>query len=108
MISRTTGRPLNIIEQIKQSIDDILTTPIGSRVFRRDYGSELPNLLSKPLNANTIALMRAATVTAINKFESRVNIKKCIIKPESTGKYSINLFFEYLGNPQEFNTIIGA
>lgn len=36
-ISATTGRPLSGIDHLRQSIRDILTTPIGSRVMRRLY-----------------------------------------------------------------------
>lgn len=35
MISRKTGNTIPYLDQIRQSIQDILTTPIGSRVMRR-------------------------------------------------------------------------
>lgn len=34
-----TGKTISGIEHLKQSIVDILTTPVGTRVMRRDYGS---------------------------------------------------------------------
>ena len=48
-ISRTlnTGR-LPVLEanaHLNQSIADILTTPIGTRVMRPDYGSNIPRLI---------------------------------------------------------------
>ncbi len=36
-MNANTGKELEGIEHLKQSIIDILTTPIGSRVMRRDY-----------------------------------------------------------------------
>ena len=44
-MDRETGKSLSGIEHLRQSIRDILTTPIGSRVMRRDYGSRLFELL---------------------------------------------------------------
>lgn len=38
MMSRENGQSIELFQSIKQSIQDILTTPIGSRVMRREYG----------------------------------------------------------------------
>ncbi|MCV6588938.1 MAG: hypothetical protein OIF57_07920 [Marinobacterium sp.] len=43
-----TGKPLADMAHIRQSITNILTTPIGTRVMRRDYGSVLPDLIDRP------------------------------------------------------------
>ncbi len=40
-MSRETGVTLVELEHIRQSVRDILTTPLGSRVMRRNYGSLL-------------------------------------------------------------------
>lgn len=37
-----TGGAIDRLAHIRQSIADILTTRIGSRVMRREYGSQLP------------------------------------------------------------------
>ena len=42
-----TGRRLEGDDHLRQSIADILTTPIGSRVLRRDYGSMLLDLIDQ-------------------------------------------------------------
>lgn len=73
-MSRTTGTPLSELEHIRQSIADILTTPIGSRVMRRDYGSLLPELMDQPLHGATLIRAYSATVVAIAKWEPRVRI----------------------------------
>lgn len=38
-MSRETGKALDEAAHISQSIRDILTTPVGSRLMRRTYGS---------------------------------------------------------------------
>ena len=51
MMSRNTGLSLSSeADQIRQSIQDILTTPIGSRIMRRNYGSLLPQLIDARCN----------------------------------------------------------
>ena len=37
-----TGLSISEVEHIRQSVRDILVTPIGSRVMRREYGSADP------------------------------------------------------------------
>lgn len=67
-----TGKPLDGMAHLKQSIRDILTTPLGSRVMRRDYGSRLFDLVDAPLTPNTIADIYAATVEALSIWEPRI------------------------------------
>lgn len=73
-MSKITGRPLSRQEHIQQSITDILTTPIGSRVMRRDYGSLLFELIDQPGNPATTLLLMAATVGAIMAWEPRIRV----------------------------------
>ena len=75
-MNRDTGRPLDGLDHVKQSITDILTTPIGSRVLRRDYGSRLPRLVDAPLNAATLTEIYAATAEAIGEWEPRFRLDK--------------------------------
>lgn len=49
-MNASTGKELEGLNHLKQSIVDILTTPIGSRVMRRDYESRLLELVDKPIN----------------------------------------------------------
>ena len=44
-----TGKHNDGFEYLKQRIRDILSTPLGSRVMRRNYGSErLKELITRP------------------------------------------------------------
>ncbi|WHU03666.1 GPW/gp25 family protein [Sphingomonas sp. NIBR02145] len=42
-MDRFTGKPLERDKHIPQSIDDILSTPKGTRIMRRDYGATYLN-----------------------------------------------------------------
>ena len=45
-----TGQSLSGLDHLRQSIADILSTPLNTRVMRRDYGSRLPELIDQPIN----------------------------------------------------------
>ena len=73
-MNSNTGRALSGLAHIRQSIDDILTTPVGSRLMRRRYGSEVPELMDQPLNSATVLRIYAATAYAIRLWEPRISL----------------------------------
>lgn len=75
-INRTTGTTLDGSAHLAQSVADILTTPIGSRVMRREYGSMLFDLIDQPLNAATRLLLFAATAIALARWEPRLRLRR--------------------------------
>lgn len=96
--STLDGGWLSGIEHLKQSITDILTTPLGSRVMRREYGSRLFALVDAPLNLQTLADIRAATVDAISRWEPRLKVQKVDITTASPGAVEMDLTGIYLPN----------
>ena len=73
-MDRTTGRALSGDDHLAQSITDIITTPIGSRVMRRDYGCLLFELLDRPLTPATLLLCSMAIAIAIGRWEPRIEV----------------------------------
>ncbi len=71
-----TGRPLSGDAHIVQSIGDILGTPVGTRVGRRDYGSRVPELLDQPNNALGRLRIIAAAAQALLRQEERCRIER--------------------------------
>lgn len=53
-INRHTGELLTGWAHVAQSINDILTTPAQSRVFRRAYGGDVSQMIDAPMNDATI------------------------------------------------------
>lgn len=108
-MSATTGRPLDGAGHIKQSITDILTTRIGTRVMRRDYGSRLPELVDNPYSEMLIADLFAETVIALEKWEPRVSIDQVFVQEVTDeGRIVIALTGKNLlsGEPLEVEGII--
>ena len=75
-MDEATGKPLEGNAHLAQSIGDILTTPLGSRVMRRDYGSMLFDLIDQPLNAGTRLLIYASTALALRRWEPRIHLRR--------------------------------
>lgn len=69
-----TGRALEGEAHLRQSIADILTTPVGSRVMRRDYGSLLPELIDQPATGGTQVRLFGATALALMRWEPRLRL----------------------------------
>jgi len=91
-MSRSTGQPIDDLEHLHQSIADILTTPLGSRAMRRDYGSLLPELIDQPLNGATVTRLYAAIATALIRWEPRLRLTRVQLSPGSTsGSAAIDL-----------------
>lgn len=92
----TTGKPLDGIAHLKQSIRDVLTTPLGSRVMRRDYGSRLFSLVDSPLTPDSIGDIYAATIEALNKWEPRIYPQRVQVATAEAGRIEIDLTAIYL------------
>ena len=89
---RATGKPLGGLDHLRQSIADILSTPIGTRAMRRDYGSLLPELVDAPANGRTALAVFAATAIALARWEPRIRLKKVAIAAGSpAGQFALEL-----------------
>lgn len=95
-ISATTGAQLSGIDHLRQSIRDILTTPIGSRVMRRDYGSRLYRLVDAPLNGPTLLDLYAATAEALITWEPRIDVRQVEAREAAPGRIVLSLAGRYL------------
>ena len=91
-VNRIDGHALSDFAHVEQSISVILTTPIGSRVMRRDFGSELFDLIDRPPTNQVILSVYAAAVIAIAKWEPRYAVTACQIERiTETGQVVLNL-----------------
>ena len=95
-----TGKRLSGINHLRQSIRDILTTTVGSRVMRRDYGSELFRLVDAPMNRATLLRIYAATVGAITRWEPRFKVTRVRAETAEPGRVVLEVSGEYLPNGQ--------
>jgi uncharacterized protein len=100
-MNRDTGKPLRGLDHLKQSIRDILTTRVGTRVMRRDYGSELPALVDRPMNDDLTVDLYAATAGALQQWEPRVRLEDIRIAKAEVGRIELSLRAVYLPDGRE-------
>jgi phage baseplate assembly protein W len=98
---RATGMSIGLLEHIAQSVADIITTPLYSRVMRREYGSLLPYLIDQPDNGATTLRLYAAVAAALMRWEPRIRIARLQIArdPERPGYAELRLTGSYVGQP---------
>lgn len=100
-ISAITGRRIGGIDHLRQSIRDILTTPIGSRVLRREYGSRLFELIDAPYSSSTKLAIIAATAEALMTWEPRIDVEAVALRSYAPGHVTIDLVGRYLPDGRE-------
>ncbi|HEX4500232.1 MAG TPA: GPW/gp25 family protein [Scandinavium sp.] len=88
---RDTGRTITDADHIRQSMSDILRTPIGSRVMRREYGSLLSTLIDMPQNDALDLQLMCACYMALLKWEPRVTLTSLTIERQFNGQMMVEL-----------------
>ncbi len=73
-MSRDTGRAITESDHLRQSVRDILLTPQGSRLARREYGSLLSALIDQPQNPALRLQIMAAVYVALRRWEPRLQL----------------------------------
>lgn len=86
-----TGKPLAGVDHLRQSIADILSTPLGTRVGRRDYGSLLAELVDQPMNPLGRMRLMAATALALLRWEPRLILTNVAIRQTGPAAFAVLL-----------------
>ena len=63
-IDRKTGRTLTSWEQFVSRMTQVMTTPLGSREKRRQFGSRVPELLGKNMSDDLLILAQSYAIEA--------------------------------------------
>ena len=90
-----TGHALDGLAHLKQSIQDILTTPIGTRIMRREYGSRLSEWVDAPLNGSVLIDITMATAEALARWEPRFKLTRVRVGQVEPGHVTLDLDGEY-------------
>ncbi len=90
-LHRQTGGAVADAAHLAQSVADILTTPLGSRVMRRSYGSNLFDLIDGSANAAGHLRLIAASATALMRWEPRLRLSQITTDVGLDGRASIDI-----------------
>lgn len=95
-ISAGVGTVLTDWAHVQQSIATILTTPLGSRVMRRDFGSNLFDLIDAKMVQKNVLAVYSASALAIARWEPRFRVTGVNIDELSAaGRLVLNIFGTY-------------
>jgi phage baseplate assembly protein W len=81
-MNRLTGAPLSGDDHLAQSCEDIVSTPLGTRTMRRDYGCILADLVDRPTNRATALLASMGIALALARWEPRIVVRQVAIAGE--------------------------
>ncbi|MEO0458399.1 MAG: GPW/gp25 family protein [Cyanobacteria bacterium P01_A01_bin.114] len=82
------------LPNIEESIQLILRTSLGERLYRPDFGSRLSELVFAPLNTQTLLLIRLYVEEALEKWEPRIELVSVTTEPDPIqGRVDITLTY---------------
>lgn len=79
-IDRHTGKVIDNLASAYQGVEVILTTRIGSRVMRREFGGGVAELLGRLVRPDLFAAWRQLIGTAIDLWEPRFQVRRVPLK----------------------------
>jgi phage baseplate assembly protein W len=74
------------VDSINQSVITILTTPVGSRVFNRNFGSYIDGILFDPMDNVTVQRIKTELLTSIGQWEHRIVVQNSVVIPDYTNQ----------------------
>lgn len=105
-MNASTGRTITDDEHISQSVRDILITPVGSRLMRRSYGSQLFSLIDAPQEPAIKLKITSAIYSALMRWEPRITPTKITLEPRGAGLVAVTLQATRTDNLAAFNATI--
>ncbi|HBM8674595.1 TPA: GPW/gp25 family protein [Escherichia coli] len=90
-MNNTSGKVITDIDHLRQSVRDILLTPQGSRIARREYGSLLSALIDQLQNPALRLQVMSAVYVALSRWEPRLTLDSITINSNFDGSMVVEL-----------------
>ncbi|MBX8475406.1 GPW/gp25 family protein [Pseudomonas cichorii] len=97
-MDRRTGQAISGIDHLRQSIEDILSTPVGSRRMRPEYGSQLRRFVDLPVNDGWKSAVQAEVARALGRLEPRLKLERVRVVSVVGGQITLQLAGQYMGS----------
>ncbi|QGW77755.1 phage baseplate protein [Pseudomonas alkylphenolica] len=97
-MDRHTGQCVSGLAHLRQSIEDILTTPVGSRRMRPEYGSQLRRYVDLPVNEGWKSAVQAEVARSLGRWEPRLKLERVRVTAVVGGQITLQLTGQYLGD----------
>ena len=90
-MSQGNGKAITDTDHLRQSVRDILLTPQGSRIARREYGSLLSALIDQPQNPALRLQVMSTVYVALSRWEPRLTLDSITISSNFDGSMVVDL-----------------
>ncbi|ELQ6062167.1 GPW/gp25 family protein [Cronobacter sakazakii] len=90
-MNQDNGKAISDADHLRQSVRDILLTPQGSRIARREYGSLLSELIDQPQNPALRLQVMSAVYVALSRWEPRLTLDSITISSSFDGSMVVEL-----------------
>lgn len=105
-MNRDSGGALDDLDHIRQSVRDILLTPLGARVMRRQYGSLLSALIDQPQNEALRLQIMSACYLALLQWEPRIRLTAISFEADYNGAMVVELTGNRTDNAQPLSLTV--
>jgi uncharacterized protein len=97
-------------EDIRQSLNILLSTTLGERVMQPRYGCDLTNYVFESLNSSVIGYLKDRVKNAILYYEPRIVAEKIEVTAAESfdlieGKFTISIDYSIPGTNSRFNYV---
>ncbi|HEY4337362.1 MAG TPA: GPW/gp25 family protein [Puia sp.] len=97
-------------EDIRESLNVLLSTSLGERVMQPRYGCNLEDYLFEPLNSTTVGFLKNLVSNAILFYEPRIVAEEITVTGDDAvalieGRFSITVTYTIPGTNSRFNFV---
>ena len=97
-------------EDIRQSLNILLSTSLGERVMQPDYGCNLNDFVFEGLNSTTIGYIKERVANSILYYEPRIVVERIEVTGAGSvdnleGRFLIELTYSIPGTNSRFNYV---
>jgi len=82
-------------DNVAQSIRLILSTLLGERQMRFEFGSDLPRLIFEPITSSTLVEIEQAARVALRDWERRIIVRSAVAEADPDLESKVNLTITY-------------
>ena len=104
-MNRSTGKSISGREHLVQSIQILLSTPLGSRVMLPAYGSAVVDLIDQGTTDSARLRIYKATLESLKRWEPRLDTQRVQAKFNEQGEVEITIEGIYENVPLEIQGI---
>lgn len=102
-IDRQTGKRVTDYDQLVSRVIQVMTTPLGGRIKRSKFGSNVRQYLSANMSDIMLVKLQSAALEAFHNTENGLqdfNVDRCVASRHETG---LNLYFSGIWQGRKIN-----